>query len=223
MRRRWPSTNKNASGRSRAAARAISLAPECGEGLPSTTTTSPTAFRGLACLSLPYVLMLALPNTFKCVASSSRLGAPRCARAIQSAAVRQRVLPPASLHDSPTPAEIAPLLDEYARHSPRPLTLSTLLSFGRPVTPESVLTSVEYVLSEVPRMFGWRVRALEELPFIVGMNPFISRILAAHRKSFKTIASYPPIKTLEDNARFTEQLEALVLSHSNDIPIMAKG
>ncbi|KAF7800277.1 hypothetical protein EIP86_011525 [Pleurotus ostreatoroseus] len=124
---------------------------------------------------------------------------------------------------SPSPAEIAPLLDEYAAHSPRPLTLATLLSFGRPVTPESVLESVGYVLTEVPRLFGWRVRAFEGLPFIVGVNPFIARILAAHRNSFKLIANYPQVKTLEDNKIFTSQLEALVRAHTNDIPIMAKG
>lgn len=72
-------------------------------------------------------------------------------------------------------------------------------------------------------MFGWRVRAFEELPFIVGMNPFIARILAQHRKSFKAIATYPPVKSLEENAQFTEKLEALVQNHSNDIPLMAKG
>ncbi|THG99044.1 hypothetical protein EW026_g3241 [Hermanssonia centrifuga] len=127
------------------------------------------------------------------------------------------------LANSPSPTEIAPLLDEYAKHPPRPLTLSTLLSFGRPLTPESVLNSVGYVLSEVPRMFGWRVRALEELPFIVGMNPFIAKILAAHRRSFQLLATYPTVESLEDNVKFTTQLEALVQTHVNDIPIMAKG
>lgn len=115
------------------------------------------------------------------------------------------------------------MLEEYSTHPPRPLTLSRLLSFGRPLTAESVLNSVDYVLSEVPRMFGWRVRAFEGLPFIVGMNPFIARILANHRKSFKALATHPPVKSLEDNHRFTERLEALVQSHSNDIPVMAKG
>lgn len=127
------------------------------------------------------------------------------------------------MNDSPSQAEIAPLLDEYAKHPPRPLTLSTLLSFGRPLTPESVLSSVEYVLSEVPRLFGRRVRALEELPFIVGMNPFIARTLAAHRRAFQLLATYPAVKSLEENVQFTERLEALVQRHANDIPIMAKG
>ncbi|KAJ3550347.1 hypothetical protein NM688_g5092 [Phlebia brevispora] len=154
-----------------------------------------------------------------------RLAARR--RVLQSTLVlpsRTRALNVQSVpFDSPSPAEIAPLLDEYATHSPRPLTLATLLSFGRPVTPESVLESVGYVLTEVPRLFGWRVRAFENLPFIVGLNPFIARILAAHRKSFKHLATYPSVKTLEENKMFTAQLEALVRAHTNDIPIMAKG
>lgn len=124
---------------------------------------------------------------------------------------------------SPTPAEIAPLLEKLSKHPARPVTLSTLLSLGQPLSSQSVLTSVEYVLSEVPRLFGQRVRALESLPFIVGMNPFIAKILVAHRKAFQLLATYPPVKSLEDNARFTEQLETLVQDHANDIPVMAKG
>lgn len=104
-----------------------------------------------------------------------------------------------------------------------PLKLSTLLSFGRPLTEESVIESVDYVLTEVPRLFGLRVRNLEALPFIVGMNPFIARILAAHRRAFQVLATYPPVKTLEENVHFTRQLEALVQAHANDIPLMAKG
>jgi len=125
--------------------------------------------------------------------------------------------------DAPSPAEIAPLLEEFASHSPRPLTLPKLFSFGRPLTADSLLESASYVLSEVPRLFGSRVRNLEALPFIVGMNPFIARILAAHRKSFKAMAMFPPVTSLEENTRVTAQLEALVQAHANDIPTMAKG
>ncbi|CAL1703903.1 unnamed protein product [Somion occarium] len=130
--------------------------------------------------------------------------------------------PPGS-SDSPSAAEIAPLLAEFVSHPPMPLNLSTLLSLGRPPTPESLLQSVNYVLSEVPRLFGLRVRNLEALPFIVGMNPFIARMLAGHRRSFYLLAKHPPVTSVEENAQFTRQLEALVQSHVNDIPVMAKG
>ncbi|KAI0075457.1 26S proteasome subunit P45 [Panus rudis PR-1116 ss-1] len=125
--------------------------------------------------------------------------------------------------NSPSGAEIAPMLDEFARRPPRPMTLSSLLSYGRPLTPDSVLQSVSYVLSEVPRLFGLRVRNLEALPFIVGMNPYIAKILAAHRRAFQVLATHPPVLTLEENAKFTQTLEALVQAHANDIPTMAKG
>lgn len=123
----------------------------------------------------------------------------------------------------PTSAEVTELLSKYASSPPRPLNLSALLSFGRPVTPDSVLASVSYALSEIPRRLATRVRSLEALPFIVGMNPYVANTLNAYRESFRSLATYPLVTNLEENARFAELLEDLVQSHANDIPTMAKG
>ncbi|KAH9857781.1 26S proteasome subunit P45 [Lenzites betulinus] len=122
-----------------------------------------------------------------------------------------------------SPTELSRLIQEHAKQPPRPLTLRTLLSQARPLTPESVLKSVEYVFTEIPRLLAMRARSLESLPFIVGMNPFIARTLQAHRRAFQFLIKHPPVTTLEDNARFIEQLSELVQSHANDIPAMAKG
>ncbi|OSD02768.1 26S proteasome subunit P45 [Trametes coccinea BRFM310] len=122
-----------------------------------------------------------------------------------------------------SPTELSRLIEEHAKHPPRPLTLSTLLSFARPLTPESVLKSVGYVFTEIPRRLAMRARSLESLPFIVGMNPFIARTLEAHRRSFQFLIRHPPVTTLEENARFIEQMAEVVQSHANDIPAMAKG
>ena len=64
---------------------------------------------------------------------------------------------------------------------------------------------------------------MENLPFIVGTNPFMSRILDVHASSFHRIATYPEVTTLEQNEKFTAELERLVNSHVDDIPQMAKG
>ncbi len=122
-----------------------------------------------------------------------------------------------------SPTELSRLIEEHAKQPPRPLTLRTLLSLAHPLTPESVLKSAEYVFTEIPRRLAMRARSLESLPFIVGMNPFIARTLQAHRRAFQFLIKHPPVKTLEDNARFIEQLAELVQSHANDIPAMAKG
>jgi 26S proteasome regulatory subunit T1 len=68
-----------------------------------------------------------------------------------------------------------------------------------------------------------RVRALEGLPFIVGTNPYVARTLNGHRDSFNVLATYPEVRTLEDNKHFVDELDILVQRHRNDIPTMAKG
>ncbi|KAJ7734931.1 atypical/PDHK/BCKDK protein kinase [Mycena maculata] len=123
----------------------------------------------------------------------------------------------------PTSAELTQILQRYALSPPRPLDLASLLSFGRPVTPTSVLSSVSYALAEIPRRLAMRVRSLEALPFIVGTNPYVANTLNAYRDSLQLLATYPAVSTLEENKRFTEQLEDLVQRHANDIPTMAKG
>ncbi|KIK81496.1 hypothetical protein PAXRUDRAFT_832803 [Paxillus rubicundulus Ve08.2h10] len=123
----------------------------------------------------------------------------------------------------PPSAEISQLLASYAVHPPHPLTLNSLVAFGQPLIPESVLSSVSFVLSEIPRRLARRARALETLPFIVGTNPYVSRTLNAYRESFQFLANYPSVTTLEENASFTAELSHLVESHRNDIPTMAKG
>jgi 26S proteasome regulatory subunit T1 len=68
-----------------------------------------------------------------------------------------------------------------------------------------------------------RVRALEGLPFIVGTNPYVARTLNGHKDSFNLLATYPEVRTLEDNRHFVDELDVLVQRHRNDIPTMAKG
>lgn len=119
--------------------------------------------------------------------------------------------------------EVSALVTEFLSQPPRPLTLTNLLSYGQPLSPESLLSSASYVLSEIPRRLARRIRALETLPFIVGTNPYVARTLEAHRNSFEWLATYKGVKTLQENDIFASQLENLVQSHANDIPTMAKG
>lgn len=78
-------------------------------------------------------------------------------------------------------------------------------------------------LHEIPRRLATRVRHLEGLPFIVGTNPYVANTLNTYRESFRWLATYPSVTTLEQNKAFVAELEALVESHANDVPTMAKG
>lgn len=123
---------------------------------------------------------------------------------------------------SPSPS-LATLLTEYLTKPSQPLTLSKLLSYGKPLTAKSTLQSAAYVLAEIPRLLSRRSRALENLPFIVGTNPYITRTLDAHRRSFEWLATYPAPTSLDENSDFVDRLEHLVQSHANDIPTIARG
>ncbi|KIM29095.1 hypothetical protein M408DRAFT_128025 [Serendipita vermifera MAFF 305830] len=123
----------------------------------------------------------------------------------------------------PNSPELVHLLGAFKSLAPRPTPLSTLLSFGAPLTPSSIVLSASYVLEELPRRLVQRVRSMEALPFIVGMNPFISRALNSYRQTFQDLATAPPVVDMNSNIEFTKRLEALVRSHSNDIPVLARG
>lgn len=123
----------------------------------------------------------------------------------------------------PSSSEITDLLARHDSASPSPLNLAQLLSFGHPVSPDSLLSSVSYALSELPRRLATRVRSLEALPFIVGTNPYVAKTLDAYRESFQWLATHPPVTTLQENEQFVEQLADLVQRHANDVPTMAKG
>lgn len=122
--------------------------------------------------------------------------------------------------DSP---ELALLLERFSKEEPRPLTLQKLLSFGSPLTKNTLIESASYALAEIPRRLVRRVEALESLPYIVTVNPFLSRMLRAYKDSFKALVTYPLVQNIGDNWEFTQKLQRIVVDHANDIPTMAKG
>lgn len=75
-----------------------------------------------------------------------------------------------------------------------------------------------------------RIQALRNLPYIVVSNPNISRIYNNYLHSLSILLPYwhatregRPISTLEDEVHFTNVLAELVATHTDTIPILAKG
>ncbi|RJE22469.1 Mitochondrial pyruvate dehydrogenase kinase [Aspergillus sclerotialis] len=119
--------------------------------------------------------------------------------------------------------------DEVARLAAsrrRPLTLGDLLKHGRPpLSKEALLASANFTLSLLPARLASRIQALRNLPFIVVSNPHVSSIYNNYQHSLSTLLPYQQrqITTLDEENRFTEVLADLVHTHSNTIPILARG
>ncbi|PWY76550.1 alpha-ketoacid dehydrogenase kinase [Aspergillus eucalypticola CBS 122712] len=119
--------------------------------------------------------------------------------------------------------------DEVARLAAsrrRPLTLADLLKHGRPpLCKDALLASANFTLSLLPARLASRIEALRNLPFIVVSNPHVSKIYNNYLHSLSTLLPYQQrqVTTLEEENQFAEVLADLVHTHTNTIPILARG
>ncbi|KAI9709029.1 MAG: hypothetical protein M1812_007785 [Candelaria pacifica] len=127
----------------------------------------------------------------------------------------------------PTSANITD--DEVARLAAKPLhalTLADLVRHGRPPLSASALfSSANFTLSLLPIRLAHRLQSLRNLPYIVVSNPHISKIYNNYLHSLSTLLPYTErqINNLEDEIKFTEVMADLVQTHSNTIPVLARG
>ena len=97
---------------------------------------------------------------------------------------------------------------------------------GRPpLSKEALLASANFTLSLLPARLASRIQALRNLPFIIVSNPHVSKIYGNYVHSLSTLLPYQQrqITTLEEENQFGEVLADLVQTHSNTIPILARG
>ncbi|KAL7933801.1 histidine kinase [Trichoderma chlorosporum] len=112
-----------------------------------------------------------------------------------------------------------------------PLRLADLVRQGRPPLSErSLLASANFTLSLIPIRLAHRLQALQNLPYIVVSNPNISQIFNNYLHSLSTLLPYweaaskgQAITTLDNEIQFTNVLAELVATHTDTIPVLAKG
>ena len=90
---------------------------------------------------------------------------------------------------------------------------------------EALLASANFTLSLLPARLASRIQALRNLPFIVVSNPYVSKIYHNYLHSLSTLIPYQQrrITTLEEENQFGDVLADLVQTHTNTIPVLARG
>ncbi|KAJ3273299.1 hypothetical protein HDV01_004657, partial [Terramyces sp. JEL0728] len=112
----------------------------------------------------------------------------------------------------------SPLIAEYSKLNINPVTLDYLLTLEQDVS-----VCALYVHRELPIRLARRVRAIEKLPFIVGVNPYISQVYELYRDSFSRLIEFPNPKTEDLQREYASVLAELTESHQSVIPNLAKG
>ncbi|CAG8701326.1 8597_t:CDS:2 [Acaulospora morrowiae] len=112
----------------------------------------------------------------------------------------------------------------YAEQPIKPVTLKQLLQFGKPpLSTHALLDSARYTKSELPVRLARRVKALQKLPFIAGINPYIKKIYRLYFDTFESICNFPEITEEKADENFADLLSKMVASHTDNIPTLAKG
>ncbi|KAL2917361.1 hypothetical protein HK105_203025 [Polyrhizophydium stewartii] len=111
-------------------------------------------------------------------------------------------------------------IGEYAARPLNTVTLEYLLTLGRK---RDILGWSAVVSHELPVRLARRVRAIQKLPFIVGVNPWIRSLYELYLESFERISSMPPARTDADIHKLADTVAELTESHKTVIPKLAKG
>ncbi|OAQ30374.1 alpha-ketoacid dehydrogenase kinase [Linnemannia elongata AG-77] len=81
-----------------------------------------------------------------------------------------------------------------------------------------------YARKELPVRLARRVKSIQNLPFIIGTNPYIKRVYRLYYDSFQALTAFrEDIRDKEDLDQFAEVLRGLVESHADVIPMLSQG
>ncbi|KAI0964981.1 branched-chain alpha-ketoacid dehydrogenase [Xylaria arbuscula] len=114
-------------------------------------------------------------------------------------------------------------LDEWVAKEARPISLRQLMVFGRSLTEARLISSANYVRTELPTRIAHRIRDMQRLPYVVVTNRHISDVYELYYTAFDTFRRVKEIKTLEDNDNFCSIIAGMLRAHLSVIPKLAMG
>lgn len=95
--------------------------------------------------------------------------------------------------------------------------------FGRSLTESRLISSANYVRTELPTRLAHRIRDMQTLPYVVVTNPNFSIVYELYYKAFESLRRVPEIKTLDDNDEFCKKISQTLREHLAVIPKLAMG
>ncbi|KAK1989329.1 branched-chain alpha-ketoacid dehydrogenase [Colletotrichum cereale] len=115
------------------------------------------------------------------------------------------------------------VLDEWVVREARPISLRQLMVFGRFLTESRLLSSANYVRTELPTRIAHRIRDMQQLPYVVVTNSHIKEVYELYNNAFDTFRKIKEIKNLEDNEKFCQIIGGMLKAHLTVIPKLSMG
>lgn len=115
------------------------------------------------------------------------------------------------------------LCERYVQREARPISLRQLTFFGRTLTESRLLSSANYVRTELPTRVAHRIRDMQTLPYVVVTNPHLSHVYELYYQAFESLRRIQEIKTVEENDQFCKIIGETLQEHLTVIPRLAMG
>ncbi|KAK3359742.1 branched-chain alpha-ketoacid dehydrogenase [Lasiosphaeria hispida] len=95
--------------------------------------------------------------------------------------------------------------------------------FGRSLTEARLISSANYVRTELPTRIAHRIRDMQRLPYVVVTNSHVNEVYDLYYNAFDTFRKIREIKTLEDNDQLCKTIRTTLKAHLTVIPKLAMG
>ena len=91
------------------------------------------------------------------------------------------------------------------------------------MTESRLLSSANYVRTELPTRVAHRIRDMQTLPYVVVTNPHMSHVYELYYQAFESLRRVNEIKTVEENDQFCKIISSTLQEHLTVIPKLAMG
>ncbi|PSS00785.1 branched-chain alpha-ketoacid dehydrogenase [Coniella lustricola] len=115
------------------------------------------------------------------------------------------------------------ILDDWVSKEARPISLRQLMVFGRSLNEQRLISSANYVRTELPRRLAHRIRDMQTLPYCVVANPHFNEVYELYYEAFDKFRKVYEIRTLDDNDAFCDIISDMLKKHLSVIPRLAMG
>lgn len=114
-------------------------------------------------------------------------------------------------------------LDDWVAKKARPVSLRQLMFFGRSLNEARLLSSANYVRTELPTRLSHRIRDMQMLPYQVVSNQHMAEVYNMYWNAFDTFRKVKEVKSLADNDGLCEVIRGTLNTHLTVIPKLAMG
>lgn len=118
---------------------------------------------------------------------------------------------------------ISELVHKAAAKQQTPISLRTLLEFGRNTRPINLVIASRFLAQELPIRLARRVVELESAPMGLSQMPSVRTIHGLYTDSFRLISEFPYVRDEFDDQKFTELLAEIKARHNWVVQRCAAG